>query len=72
MSETKITYGSGVLNYARELILKDKFTNRQIWDIVQTKYPDSRLGIHGVSWCRAQLRKEGHDIKSNPQLKGGQ
>ena len=72
MSETKITYGSGVLNYAEELILKDEYTNRQVWDMVKVKYPKSRLGIQGISWCRAKLRKEGHDIKSNPQLKGEQ
>lgn len=67
--KAKIAHGTGVTQLAYEQIRKGK-TNEQTLEAVMKKFPESRLGIAGVSWCRNKLRKDGEKVKKQSELKG--
>ena len=67
--KAKIAHGTGVCQFAYKLI-RDGKTNDQVLAAVMKKFPDSRIGVGGVNWCRNKLRKDGEKgIKTNTELK---
>jgi hypothetical protein len=51
----------GVTQLIKDLILKGKDTEEICMEIAD-KFPASKAGSKEVSWCRSQLRKEGHEV----------
>lgn len=64
----KAAHGTGVGALATKLILEGK-TNEQVLTAVEKKFPESKLGMSGVSWYRNKLRKENAKVLTNKELK---
>lgn len=64
----KIAHGTGVCALAFKMI-RDGKNNEQVLVAIEKKFPESRLGSGGVSWCRNKLRKNGEKgIKTNLEI----
>ena len=63
----KAAHGTGVGALAVSEIEAGK-TNAQVLALIEKKFPESKLGMGGVSWYRNKLRKENVKIKTNREL----
>lgn len=66
----KAAHGTGICAMAYNLLRQGK-TNDFILAAIQKKFPESKLTIGGVSWCRNKLRQNGEKVKTNRELTAG-
>lgn len=62
--EKRVTIGE----VATKAILAGK-TNEQVIELVQEKFPESKIAGPSVNWYRTKLREDGHDVASSRKPK---